>query len=208
MRFNHSTIEGIRELLSSEDLRGVRVAWEPRRPGDGPLGAELARLIADTGMIHCVDISKQDPEVDSDILYSRLFGHGKQNVYQFSDEELKDIRQRVDKPDPEMAILAFHGVKMYKDAARLKSYVEAGRFPMATGSTGLGSLQEVLAEDARFPSSRGSLIEHQGWKLVDLTPSRRRRVSEILEHIPVRTYHSASEVVDAVRSSGALAKSG
>ncbi len=93
---------------------------------------------------------------------------------------------------------------MYSDAARFKSYVMTGEFPMATGSTGFDSVQEVLAEDARFPSSRSSLIAHQGWKLVDLTPSRRCRVSEILERIPDKTYRSVSEVVDAVRSSAAL----
>jgi len=204
MRFDHATIDGVRDLFSSEDLVGVRVAWEPRRRGGMGLEADLARLIMDMGMIHCVDISKQDPEVDSDILYSRLFGHGKQNIYQFSDEELKEIDQKVARPDIEMAVLAFHGVKMYKDAARFKSYAKTGQFPMATGSTGLDSLEEVLVEDAGFPSSRGSLIEHQGWKIVDLTVSRRCRVSEILDQIPERTYHNVSEVIDAVRSSGAM----
>jgi len=206
MRFNHSTIEGIRELLSSEDLRGIRVAWEPRRLSGRALGAEMVELIRDMGMIHCVDISKQDPQVESDVLYSRLFGRGKQNIYQFSDEELREIRGKAVKPGIKVAVLAFHGVKMYSDAARLKSYVKTGEFPMATGSTGLDSVQEVLAEDARFPSSRSSLIDHQGWKLVDLTRNRRCRVSHILEQIPDRTYHSVLEVVDAVRFSQALDK--
>jgi len=204
MRFNGATIHGIRDLFSSEDLKGMRVAWEPRRREGQALGSDVAALMRDMEMIHCVDISKQDPEVDSDILYSRLFGHGKQNIYQFSDEELKEIQAKVTKPEIETAVLAFHGVKMYNDAARLKLYVRTDKFPMATMSIGLDSVQEVLAEDAIFPSPRSSLIEHQGWKLVDLTSSRRCRISEILERVPNKTYRSISEVVDAVRSSGAL----
>jgi len=206
MRFNGATIHGIRDLFSSEDLKEVSVAWEPRRREGQALGSDVTRLMRDMEMIHCVDISKQDPEVDSDILYSRLFGHGKQNIYQFNDQELKEIHTKAAKPEIETAILAFHGVKMYSDAARFKSFVKTGEFPMVTGSTGLDSVQEVLAEDARFPSSRSSLLEHQGWKLVDLNRSRRCRVSHILEQIPDRTYNSILEVVDAVRSSQALEK--
>jgi len=182
----------------------VRVAWEPRRREGEALASDAVRLMRDMGMIHCADISKHDPEVYSDILYSRLFGRGRQNIYQFDDEELREIHAKATKSEIETAVLAFHGVKMYSDAARFKTYVGTGKFPMVTGSIGLDSVQEVLAEDARFPSSRSSLTEHQGWKLVDLTPSKRCRISEILENIPDKTYRSISEVVDAVRSSGAL----
>ncbi len=62
---------------------------------------------------------------------------------------------------------------MYKDAARLKTYKETGKFPMVTKSTGLHSLEEVLSEDARLPSTKAELIRHQGWKLIDLTKTER-----------------------------------
>jgi len=84
---------------------------------------------------------------------------------------------------------------MYKDAARLKTYKLSGRFPMATGSTGTGSLREVLGEDAKFPATKQKLIEDQGWKIIDLTPERRVHASELLQAIPEKIYNSIDEVI-------------
>jgi hypothetical protein len=87
---------------------------------------------------------------------------------------------------------------MYKDAVRLKVYRQTGRFPMVTRSTGWESLEESLREDARFPSSRMELVQHQGWKLIDLSRDERVRASEMLEKLPERSYESVEDVVHAL----------
>ncbi len=43
------------------------------------LKAEIDRM-HDIGIIHCTDVSKEMPSSDSDILYTRLFGHGEHNL--------------------------------------------------------------------------------------------------------------------------------
>ena len=51
-------------------------------------------LMQNFGIIQCVDLSKQNPCFNLDIAYSRLFGKGKHNVYQFTDDELAEIDQK------------------------------------------------------------------------------------------------------------------
>ncbi|MFQ5710893.1 MAG: DUF72 domain-containing protein [Candidatus Geothermarchaeales archaeon] len=197
MEFTRKRIEAIGDLFASTSLRGVRVAWEVRSLKGG-LSPLLERLMRDLDVIHCVDLSKETPGVSSDILYSRLFGKGVHNVYQFDDEELKQIDERADKVDADKTYLSFHGVKMYKDAARLKAYKETGRFPKATRSVGLASLREVLMEDAKFPCTKGELVRSQGWKVIDLTAEERVHASQLLEKLPDKIFRNVREVLQSL----------
>ena len=200
MKLNRSKIESIDSLFSSINLEGIRIAWEIRNVKK-PLDQNIIKLMRDHDMIHCVDLSKdEEPAFQSDILYSRLFGKGKHNVYQPTDEELRKIHRKATKGNPKTAVLSFHFAKMYKDAARLKVYKETGNFPKVTKSTGLSSLEEVLKEDARFPSRKQELITHQGWKLIDLTAEKRVHVSDLLHKLPAKTYNSVAEVIQALKS--------
>jgi len=71
---------------------------------------------------------------------------------------------------------------------------------MITKSPGTSSLAEVLQEDAEFPSNKGELIRHQGWKLIDLTKDKRVRASHLLMKLPEKTYNSIDEVVQTLKS--------
>jgi uncharacterized protein YecE (DUF72 family) len=111
-------LKDIRDLFSSIDLGAVKLAWEVR----GHMAKGTIELMHDLGIIHCTDISKEMPSTDSNILYTRLFGHGKHNLYQFDDAELLDIDGKIRENNLEKAYLTFHGARMYSDAARLKVY--------------------------------------------------------------------------------------
>jgi len=200
LSFSKSKIDSIRNFLHTVDLKGVRIAWEVRQAKAEPLPPDLIKLMQDHDVIHCVDISREDPAFRSDIMYTRLFGKGFHNIYQFTDEELKEIDEKATREDYETATLCFHGVKMYKDAARYKVYKQTGRFPMVTRSTDLSSLREVLSEDARFPCTKQQLLLHQGWKVIDLTKTKRVHSSEILEKLPEQTYRNVEEVVQRLRN--------
>ena len=164
------------------------------------LSPDFVKMMQDYDMIHSIDLSKdEEPAYQSDILYSRLFGKGTHNIYQPTDQELKKIDERASSKAYRKVMVSFHFVRMYKDAARLKMYKQTGKFPMATGSTGFKSLEQVLREDAKFPSHKQELIQHQGWKLVDLKEDERVRASDILEKLPEKTYNSLDEVIQALR---------
>ncbi len=197
MEFSKDKINDIADLLDSVDLVDVQLAWEIRRPFGKGLDSRLIGFIRDMDIIHSVDLSKESLIIDSPIIYSRLFGRGYHNVYQFTDEELIDIDRKIVKGETKKAYLSFHGVRMYKDAARYKTYKEKGEFPPVTNSIGLASLEEVLREDSVFPVSKRELIKKQGWKLIDLTPKRRVHASTLLSKLPSGTYKNIEEVIQS-----------
>jgi len=203
-KVTQAKIQGIRDLFGSSNMKGTRVAWEIRQPEARQLSGYLTRLMQDLNMIHCVDISKEDPAYKTDIMYTRLFGKGKRNIYQFDDKELKQIHEKTKKTKEKKILLAFHGLKMYVDAARFKIYNESLKMPSITNSVGLSSLKEVLSQDAKFPATKEQLIEHQGWKVFDLTPTERIHASEILQTLADKRYEKLDEVIAALRSAGTL----
>ena len=193
--------QNLKHFLSSINLGKLKLALEVRGTAPNKLPTELVKTMQDNDIIHCVDLSKgETPAYESKILYSRLFGKGQHNIYQPTDEELVDIDRRATSGNFQKIILSFHFVRMYKDAARLKIYKETGKFPQVTRHTGLESLEEVLREDAQFPTTKKALVQHQGWKLFDVTQDKRVRAAELLEKLPEKAYNSITEVIEALRS--------
>jgi uncharacterized protein YecE (DUF72 family) len=200
LKITRGKASAFRDLLASSDTKGIRIAWEIRSEQQGKqLPDYLIKTMQDLDLLHCVDLSREDPAYTADIMYARLFGKGRYNTYQFDDKELKQIHEKIKKAKEKKVILSFHGLKMYIDAARLKVYNESLKLPAVTKSVGLDSLQEVLKEDARFPMTKDELIRHQGWKVIDLTPSERIHSSEILRKLDNKTYGSVSDVINALR---------
>ncbi|WAM22814.1 MAG: DUF72 domain-containing protein (plasmid) [Candidatus Methanoperedens sp.] len=183
--------KSIQDLLSSVDFGNVRLAWEIR----GKVSDRTIELMRDLGIIHCTDISREMPAVDSDIIYTRLFGHGKHNLYQFYDAELLKIDTNAKERGKDNIYLTFHGVKMYSEAARLKVFEKSGTFPKVSKATGLASLKIVLEEDTVFPATKSELIEKQGWKVFDLTENEHVHASMLLEKLPDSKYSSVEEVI-------------
>jgi uncharacterized protein YecE (DUF72 family) len=187
----------VRQLLSSVDLGNLRLALEVRQAPGQVLSPELLKIMQDRNMIHCVDLSKgEEPAYESDILYTRLFGKGQHNIYQPTDGELVEIDRKALGSKSQKVAMSFHFVRMYKDAARLKMYKQTGKFPMVTKSTGSSSLEEVLREDAEFPTTKQELIRKQGWKLFDITEATRVHAEEALQKLPEGTYNNITEVID------------
>lgn len=181
----------LKAFLSSLSVGKTKVALEFRgaKPTD-----EVLNILRDNDGIHSVDIATSEPIVQSATLYTRLFGSGEGNVYEFDDDELKNIATKASSPKFEKSILAFHGVRMYRDAARLKIYLDSGKFPSLTGQVGLDSLGEILKEDTVFPITKARLVKAQGWKLFDSTTTKRIRASEVLRKLPDKTYRDFGDL--------------
>jgi len=181
-------------------LQKLRLALEIRGAMSPQLPPELLKTMQDYNIVHCTDLSRGEmPAYESDTLYTRLFGRGKHNVYQPTDGELLEIDNRASSGKSEKIVMSFHFVRMYKDAARLKTYKQSGKFPMVTRSTGLASLEEVLSEDTRFPSTKQELMRSQGWKILDLTQTERIHVGDLLKKLPEATYNNLDEVADRLK---------
>jgi uncharacterized protein YecE (DUF72 family) len=189
-------LKDARDFLQSANLKGTRLVWEIR----GSITAETANLMRDLDVVQCVDLSREMPKVASDVVYSRLFGKGQQNIYQFTDEELVDIAEKANKLSAKVVALSYHGVRMNSDAARFLSYRKTGQFMPVTSFTGADSVRAVLLEDARFPSSKSELIEQQGWKVVDVTLEKNVHLSELLSKLPEGFFSSVNDVVQGLEA--------
>ncbi|MEM2106829.1 MAG: DUF72 domain-containing protein [Candidatus Bathyarchaeia archaeon] len=183
----------VSNFLSTVNLDGLRLAWELR--GGTKIGYDrFLQILQDHGIIHCVDLSRENPAYESNIIYSHLFGKGHHNIYQFSNTELKEIYGKVRASKAERAYLNFHGVRMYSDAARLSVYESSGKFPKVTRSLGVDSALEVLKEDSKFPTNTSELIKRQGWKICEWGENEQLRLSEILGWIGEKTFKNISEL--------------
>jgi uncharacterized protein YecE (DUF72 family) len=195
--------KNLSDFLDSTDYGKLRIALEVRgQEHSGPPHA-LLKTMQERDLIHSVDLSKGEmPAYESDTLYTRLFGKGKHNIYQPTDDELVEIDSKASGTKSERVVMSFHFVRMYKDAARLKVYKQTGKFPMITRSTGIASLEEVLREDTTFPATKQELVHSQGWKLFDLNESKRVHSRDFLSRLPEGTYGNVCEVVNALESIG------
>ncbi len=185
-----------RDFFSSVSPGKIQFVWEYRAPFTPQVGS----LMQDFGIVQSVDLSLKKPTVPSDVAYSRLFGKGKHNIYQFTDEELLEIEQRAEETQAKTVALSYHGLRMNTDAARFQRHLQTGKFLPVTAYFGVESAKAVLAEDAVFPSTKAELVEDQGWKVIDLTAEKRIHLSEVLGKIPERTYLRLTEVVEELKA--------
>ncbi len=192
--FNEERISEARAFLASANWRDVRLVWEIRCQ----MIPALTKLMSDVNIVQSVDLSRGKPESVSDVVYSRLFGKGKHNLYQFTDEELREIDERALGTGAKTIVMAYHGLRMNTDAARFKEYKNSGTFLPVTSFTGVDSAKAVLTEDASFPVSKAELVEKQGWKVIDVTKDNRIHLSELLSLVPEKTYNSLPEVISAL----------
>ena len=194
--FDDVSIKQAKDFFSTANMKGVRLAWEVR----SPITPKLVSLMRDFEIVHSVDLSKEEPAFQSDVIYTRLFGKGKHNIYQFTDEELIEIDQNILKAEAKVAAISYHGVRMNTDALRFKKFKETGKFLPVTAYTGIDSAKAVLEEDAKFPSTKAELIRHQGWKVIDLTVDKRAHLAELLSKLPEKTYGGVEQIVKELKA--------
>jgi len=188
-------IRQARDFFSTISMKGVRLAWEVR----SPVTSKVVNLMRDFEIVHSVDLSREESGDESDVIYSRVFGKGKHNIYQFTDEELVEIDRKILKAEARVVIITFHGIRMSSDASRFKKYKETEKFAPVTSFTGVASARAVLQEDAKFPSTKAELVERQGWKVIDLTANKRVHLSELLCRLPEKTYNGVREIIEELK---------
>ena len=188
-------VNGLKNILKRVDLGDIRIAWEPRA-GWSPRAVEEAVKLK---LIPITDYSIEEPPYDDEeIAYTRLFGKGSHNIYQFTDDDLIRIKERAEKRRSKKVYLSFHGIRMYLDAARLERFLKKGELPRVTRSYGIDSLAEVLV-DASFPATKEELVRRHGWKLIDVDEKTRVPASVILKQLRRKNYGSLDELLRELR---------
>ena len=194
--FTREDVEAAKGFFSTISTDGLQLVWEYR----APFTPEISRLMQDYNIVQSVDLSIQKPLIENDTVYSRVFGKGKHNLYQFTDEELITIEENGSAPEVKKMAVSFHGARMYNDAARSQRHLATGKFTPVTDYFGVDSAKSVLAEDTKFPASKAQLVESQGWKVIDLSADKRIHLSDVLSKIPGGTYRSLNQVTTALEA--------
>ncbi len=193
---NQDNLRDAKDFFSSLNLRGIRLFWEYRAPINGVVNG----LMQDFSIIQCADLSKESPSYNLDVTYSRLFGKGQHNIYQFTDDEIMEIDQKAKATKSKIVLLSYHGLRMNSDAARHFQYRRTGNFIPVTQFVGVDSAKSVLVEDAKFPTTKSQLEKDQGWKVIDLIQNKRVHLSEVLSKIPDKTYSNLDDVVKELKA--------
>jgi len=195
LRFEAAQVAGLHELAGMSG-DGLRLGLEARAYRQRKLPEALRRTMEQDRVLDVVDLSQGTPRVADEVVYTRLFGPGPVNVYQFDDAELRAIDRA--SGDAVRAAFTFHGVRMYTDAARFLTFKRTGTFPPATSDRGVASLEEVLRPDARFPATREELEKEHGWKVVDLDDHTRVHAARWIENLPSRSYADLADVLSEI----------
>jgi uncharacterized protein YecE (DUF72 family) len=193
---SYSVDNSARDFLSTLNLKRIKLIWEYR----SSLTQEVTNLMRDFNIIHCVDLSKQKPSYNLEVTYSRLFGKGQYNIYQFTNEELAEIQNQAEGTNSKQVILAYHGARMNSDALRFQQHLRIGNFLPVTSAIGADSAKAVLAEDTKFPTSKSELIRKQGWKVIDVKQDQTAHLSELLSNIADKKYDNINEVVKELKT--------
>jgi uncharacterized protein YecE (DUF72 family) len=119
--------KNLSSFLASTDYGKLRIALEVRGLEQSKLPHSLLKTMQEHSLIHSVDLSKGEmPAYESDTLYTRLFGKGKHNIYQPTDDELVEIDNKASGTKSERVVMSFHFVRMYKDAGKTEG-IQANR---------------------------------------------------------------------------------
>ena len=198
------TINEIDNFFSVIDTKELQFVWELRgnewKKND--ILSKVENLLEKYNITHCVDYSKESPIYNnSELGYTRIFGLGAGNKYQFDDSEIEQLNLKFNQSTQQnkRVIVSFHTQRMVHDAARAKEYNETGNLIGVSGKTGIKSFLDALNEYEKYPISKNELIMDHGWKIYDQTNDSRQRMSKILMKIDNKNYNNRTELIKELK---------
>ena len=93
--FTHQTIDNVKDCLQRLQEQDIQAVWEIRTP-HRRLPRSVIDVMRDFDIVHCVDLTNHRPLYPSTTLYTRLFGRGHHNVYQFTNQELAELDKTIE----------------------------------------------------------------------------------------------------------------
>lgn len=200
LQLDTNTIKNIDDFFSSVSKNDLDLVWEARGQKWMKNGykKKFEMLLKNYNITQCVDYSRENPiYYPSNLAYTRIFGLGEGNKYQFDDNQIKKLNTKFINTSnrTEKLVVSFHTQRMVHDAARAKEYNKTGRFISSTASSGISSFLEGINEFRKYPTTKKELITNHGWKLFNLDKDTRKRMNYILKSIEDRKYHNENELV-------------
>ncbi|NVM27959.1 MAG: DUF72 domain-containing protein [Candidatus Helarchaeota archaeon] len=182
-------------FFSHYDDSPVELVWEPRGPGwtVGSAKEELRKVLTRHNVTHCSDISRTMPLHSANISYTRVFGLGEKNQWEFDDSEIHVLHERA-RELPRTTYVTFHTQRQTHDAARMKAFDETGRLINTTGKYEVNSMMVAIDEYRKYPITKQELLAAHGWKIIDLKNNNRIRATKILSNLPDIVYKTKKDL--------------
>ncbi len=186
-------------FFSHYDSSSIELVWEPRGETwtQSPERAHLKEILSRHKITHCTDISQEMPVYSANISYTRVFGLGEKNQWEFDDREVKSLHQRAVQL-PRTTYVTFHTQRQTHDAARMKAFDDTGRLINTTGKFEVGSMMVAIDEYRKYPITKQELLAAHGWKIIDLKNDKRIRANKILSKLPEREYKTKKDLKNSL----------
>ncbi|HUX99827.1 MAG TPA: DUF72 domain-containing protein [Candidatus Deferrimicrobium sp.] len=185
----------INEFFAHYKDSKIDLVWESRGENwtSSHMREKLRDILSKLGISHCTDISKIPPVYSANLSYTRIFGLGEKNQWEFDNTGIRVLHeQALELPRP--TYVTFHTQRQTYDAARLKAFDETGRLINTTGKYEVNSMLVAIDEYRKYPISKQELLAAHGWKIIDVSPDKQVRANQILAKLPDITFKSKKEL--------------
>ncbi|MHA1785240.1 MAG: DUF72 domain-containing protein [Candidatus Helarchaeota archaeon] len=148
---------------------------------------------------HVTDIFKELPLHFEKTFYTRIFGRGNGNKWQFSSQEIKDARDFLKPFEPERkVVVSFHTMRMENDAARFGHYDKTGSILPISDEKGIKAALFAIQQFIHFPLNKKKLLAEHGWKLIPLENESEMRLSTLLNFLEEKPISSYQELKSGI----------
>ncbi|HXV46005.1 MAG TPA: DUF72 domain-containing protein [Nitrososphaera sp.] len=118
LKLDEKFVLDARAFFKSIDFGDLRFVFEfrvttTRMPGN------LLNMLRDFNMVHTVDLTFEDPRVETNLLYSRVFGMPEKHNA-LDDKDLQVLKEKVEKSKAPDVRVVGHSLKMIEDTRRIK----------------------------------------------------------------------------------------
>jgi len=196
-RFTPENLQTVDVFFSHYTDFSCDLVWEPRGPtwNEGPTKEKLHTILNTYNITHCTDISRGMPLHSANVSYTRVFGLGVKNQWEFDDSEIKILHARASELSTNRnTYVTFHTQRQTADAARLKAFDETGRLINTTGKYEVNSMLVAIDEYRKYPITKKELLAAHGWKIIDLKNDKRIRAQELLKKLPDIDFKTKKEL--------------
>jgi uncharacterized protein YecE (DUF72 family) len=188
------TLAKITQVLKATDLGETQPVIELRNPRwqDPEFHTPLLENLAANNCLLCTDLSRTPPIKNQESQYSRIFGHGDFNRWEFTDKELQTMVQTCENVTAHQVTMVFHSIRMYEAAIRTRYYRNHRRFPES--SLIQQYLPSLLTKFVKYPLSKKELLEQIGWRVTHTAQGQTHALT-LLKDLPEKTYTNKEQVL-------------
>lgn len=192
---SNQTLERIDNFLAEYPLEKTTPVIEVRGKSwlKPEIEQDLTKILDKNQALRSKDISRFIIESPQSNLYTRIFGRGTYNRWEFTNLELQSLIDRVIGSIQHQAVLIFHSIRMYETAAKSKYYLQYGTFPPSK-TTQLMTIDPPFIQNIVFPTSQESLFQQLGWRVIELPSGQQIHFGSIILQITAKRFQNLRDL--------------